>query len=39
VFEIEFFEWHGTCLFGRFAGVRRRKCELAATLSPGPLDL
>ena len=38
VFEIEFFEWHRTNLFGRFAGVRRRKCELAATLSPGPLD-
>ena len=37
VFEIEFFEWHGTCLFGRFAGVWHRKCDLAATLSPGAL--
>jgi len=39
VFEIEFFEWHRVYLFGRFAGVRRRRCELAATLSPGPLDV
>jgi hypothetical protein len=39
VFEIEFFEWHRAYLFGRFAGVRRRKCELAAIPSPGPLDV
>jgi hypothetical protein len=38
VFEIEFFEWHRTYLFDRFAGVSRRKCDLAATLSSGPLD-